>query len=276
MIPIVEIPGQIGPDATLFGLDEMTRYFMGSRENYDAWLLTHLPGTYDFEYPWMSVLKVTPSDTETGDIIKISVSYVGSRTNPNEKQPEVSMDVIPANETITATAYRSTEVLEEYTGPSGGQLYFVYNTWRHQNTGKYIIEYDTYRVTFNYISNSDSPDYLFEALATQKLASKNLNVRYSRFIPDTAWPPDQKYADSYIPNASLASINGFFGMPKKRNQKINFYPDVNSITVPKRITKAGLNSQQRGNFFEVSESWQLSIDTTELDSASQDIQKYPY
>lgn len=274
IIPIHETAGQQGPTENLHGLDEMTRVFMGSRSQYASWRLYHLPGTPDFEYPHMKIERLDPADTDSGDIIKITVTYTGQSQGDGTgtvKQPEQSFTTAPISETITGEAKRTAELLKSFAVVLDfNSNYWVQNprweNYEETKPGSFAVEYDTNRITFKYSRPNLVMDYQFEALANLALANKSIAFKSGRFVLDSAWDSLTSFrgtgtapdgTDYIQPPFTYNDLPVFMNTDERngiRNEKVTLpgSPDASST----KISKAGLNCTPRGLWYEVEESWE--------------------
>lgn len=247
IIPFAETVGQQGPTENAFGLDEMTRYFIGAASLYPAFRLTILPGTIDAEFPHMRVSQITPMDLDgTGNLKRVSVQYVGSVDGANGKDPGTEWSTGVVSESRQLTATRTMDKLVSTESFGGMVLEARYETHTDTVTGNSTVQYDTPRITFRYARPYMVKSPEFEAEAIAALAGYGVEVKANRFVADEKWPTV----------TALVDPSGVY--PSFKNSKI-VVGDVDSTRVV-RLASGGLTSRPRGVWFENDETWEVSFE----------------
>jgi hypothetical protein len=253
-IAIQETVGQVGPVENPYGLDVMTRVFMGSRSQYAAWRATHLPGVADTEYPNMKIESLSPADTESGDIIKITVQYNGSSTgtegSPTWKDPQTSSSLAPLSETRDITMTRrfgALTVTETFPVSPFGATSWRYDEIVDTAPGTVTIQWNTRRITYRYSRSYmvSSPEY--SSQATTFLTGLPVDFQSGRAVLTGEFPVRTYNQATTFLGQTLPGI-------------INNRVTPNLPTAADLIVRlADLNSEQRGVYFETAETWELAF-----------------
>lgn len=256
-IPIQEAPGQVGPIESVNGLDTMTRIFMGAKEQYAAWRSTHLPGVADSEYPNLKIESLSPSDTESGDIIKITVAYNGSSLtgdggDGSGKPPQEDSSMAPSSETRDIIMTRTMELLtiESYFPYAPSVSEYRYDTVTHTAPGTITVQFNTRRITYKYSRNYHVTSPQYTAAASTFLLGLPVDFQRGREVLTGEFPE--------VTRANGESFMGNF-LPGIRNIRITSNAPTSADLV---VKLADLNSSQRGVWFEITETHELGFPTS--------------
>jgi len=250
-IPFAEAPEQSGPAENQYGLDEMTRVFIGQASLLEAFRLTKLPGLQDDEYVGMRIVSFTPEDhSGTGDLKRVTIKYSGqaypdSNTTGNWKPPQISSDLSRQTTSQQVTQTRSFEQLVSYTNmESGGVSNLIYAPVSQQASANLEIEFYahtvTYRHTRDYHPVAGSVRFMAEAEAY--LAAASVDIISQKTTQEEPWP-----------DLPTDQVEGATTIPGYRNLTTS---TASEATLTSKIRLANISCRQNGTWFEIDETWE--------------------
>jgi hypothetical protein len=253
-IPFAEADDAQGPKESVYGLSELSRTFMGDAALWPAFRLSILPGTADYEYPSLRVSEINPQSLP-GGLIKVGVSYVGAEGDGSGKAPGRQFSNPLKTVTGEATQKRTYEFLQAGVGSTMVDWYWQSHT--DEITGELTQSFNGPAVTYLYCRPTMVREHLYSALAAVDLSGLNAAPRDRIFSATGAWP-----VLLGTPLESTGDVG--YRPPPGPYQRNIVYQDPVVTGTPLNgagiIKAADLSCRQRGTWFEVEETWELSYD----------------
>lgn len=218
------------------GLDDLTRRFQGDADLWDLFKPQILLGGADTEFPNMYVIGFEREGNE-GDLQTAVATFKGIHdgSDGTSKPPKVSNGTSPQSGTASGVAY----LRYDYT--DGLDINPEYQTAVIGVPGELTFDAQVPTVTFRYTRNYRVLDHEYETEATAILLAQEVEVDNKRF----------KSASGKLP----AIVSGATNIEWT-------YPTVGGAGYTK-IKKAGLDCQPVGLCFEVVETWEIAVFTSE-------------
>lgn len=231
-IPFEEIPGY-SLRRNQFGLDELSRPFMGGEEDLDSFRSFYLPGTPDSEFPALTIGDIT-EDGMDGNLVRASVNFVGmlSGGDGSDKAPQHSRDLALKTGTAAGTQTRSYDYVSQTL--NGIETYST-NTYTAE--GEISFDYYTPTITFRYARNFDVTSPQYESEAATKLAGMVISAFNKTFKATNGWPL----------------------LPESYTNRVLRDPVITDDLGMTKMRLSQFNSEQRGVWFEVTETWELYL-----------------